>query len=229
MLRITSLGHASFRFEVPSGAVYYLDAWLGTNPFCPSAFKTVERADVFLVTHGHEDHLDENLTSIATESGAKIVAPPAVRQYLESKGAKDVEEINKGGTVAINDVRITMTDAIHGSHIGSTYPHEACGYLLRATNMPTIYVAGDTAIFPGMELLGRMYRPEVAILPIGGRYTMGPYEAAWAVKLIGCNTVVPSHYGTFPFLPGTLEEFRDHLGDAEVRVLPIGAGETVEL
>jgi L-ascorbate metabolism protein UlaG (beta-lactamase superfamily) len=229
---LTYLGHASFSLLTPEGKILYLDAWLRENPFCPEGLKTVVKADALLVTHGHGDHLDSDLSEIATRTGAKVVAPIGVRLAMEEKGFDAFEMLNTGGTVRVAGVDVTMTLAHHFSHVSSAgkgaYPHEPCGYILRAEDMPTIYFAGDTGVFADMKLIGDMYRPEVAILPIGGRFTMGPYEAAWAASLLGSKTLIPMHFGSFPFLTGTVEEFESFLkAPALVRVMR--PGETAAL
>jgi L-ascorbate metabolism protein UlaG (beta-lactamase superfamily) len=229
---LTYLGHASFSLETPQGSKFYLDAWLRENPFCPEGLKTVDRATAFLVTHGHGDHLDGDLVSIAGRLGAPVVASGAIRSYLEQAGFNCFEFVNFGGTVRVADVDITMTLAFHDSNVSAAgkgaFPHAPCGFVLRGEAIPTIYFAGDTAIFKDMELIGELYQPSVALLPIGGRATMGPYEAAKAAQMLGVTTVVPKHYGTFPFLPGKLEDFEACL-PSTIKVRAMAAGETIEL
>lgn len=233
MYRVTSLGHSSFRLELPDGRWIYFDPWLKENPACPPHLQTIERADIVLVSHGHFDHLDPTLPEIVNRTGARVIAPAAVRLYLEEKGTQGVEKINVGGSVDIGGLSITLTEGHHGSHIPvdghAEFPHESCGFVLRASSLPTIYYSGDTAAFSGMELISRMYSPEVAFLPIGGRYTMGPYEAAWATKMLGVRTVVPMHYGTLPNLPGTLEEFQQELAEEIIAIVPFKPGQTIEM
>lgn len=218
--------------DTASGLRVYLDGWFKTNPFCPEELKVPERADAFVVTHGHRDHLDHDLHQLLVESGATLVAPAAVRMALEAKGPIKSEGVNFGGTTTIGALSLTMMLAFHASHVASdedpgAWPHQPCGYILREDGMPTTYIAGDTGPFADMELIGKMYRPQVAILPIGGKFTMGPYEAAWAAKLLGAETIIPCHYNSFPMIKGTAEEFRSHL-ESPLKVVELKPGETFE-
>lgn len=232
MATLTFLGHGSFRLDV-DGVIVYLDPWLEGNPVCPPELKKVDRADVIAVTHGHQDHLDPDLPKIAEATGASIVTSPMVMAYLAKQGVQNLEFLGKGGTATVKGIKFTMTDALHQSSIRTEemagYPHEAAGFLLRAENLPTLYFAGDTGIFSGMELLGKMYQPEVALLPIGDRATMGPYEAAWATRLLGVKKVVPMHFGTFPFLTGTAEQFKEELKNDPVEVIVLEPGQSTDL
>ena len=138
------------------------------------------------------------------------------------------QAINKGGGIDLLDMRVTLTHANHSSSYNGAYSGESCGYVIELTGGPTLYVAGDTNVFSDMQLIGRIYSPDVAILPIGDHFTMGPREAAVAAELVGAGRVVASHYATFPLLTGTPEALRELL-PAGVELLAPAPGETLEL
>ncbi len=214
---LTWLGHASFRLDTPRGKRLYIDPWL-SGPTCPETERDPERVDVIAVTHGHDDHAGDTL-SLWQRFSPRVVAMVEVRAWLHAQGLDtDMESaMNKGGTVTIDDVHLTMTDAKHSSSAGDgTYLGEAAGYVIRIDDGPTLYVSGDTAVFGDMELIGDMYEPDVAILPIGGHFTMDPEGAAVALELLGVERCIPSHYGTFPLLTGTPDELRRLAPDVEI-------------
>jgi L-ascorbate metabolism protein UlaG (beta-lactamase superfamily) len=223
---LTWLGHASFRFDSPSGTRVYVDPWLG-NPRCPDGEREPERVDLIALTHAHGDHLGETL-ELWQRFSPRIVAMVELRGWLESKGVdEDVPSApNKGGTAHADGIDITLTDAKHSSSCpDGTYAGEAAGLVFRLENGTKIYFAGDTCVFGDMQLIGRIYEPDVAVLPIGGHYTMDPKEAAVALELLGVPRCVPCHYGTFPLLAGTPDELRRLAPDVEV--LSPEPGETV--
>ena len=214
---LTWLGHASFRLDTPRGKRLHIDPWL-SGPTCPETERDPERVDVIAVTHGHDDHAGDTL-SLWQRFSPRVVAMVEVRAWLHAQGLDtDMESaMNKGGTVTIDDVHLTMTDAKHSSSAGDgTYLGEAAGYVIRIDDGPTLYVSGDTAVFGDMELIGDMYEPDVAILPIGGHFTMDPEGAAVALELLGVERCIPSHYGTFPLLTGTPDELRRLAPDVEI-------------
>jgi L-ascorbate metabolism protein UlaG (beta-lactamase superfamily) len=230
-LEITFLGHASFRIGTTTGKIIYMDAWLKDNPACPETLKTVERADLFLVTHGHTDHLDPELPEILKRTGAKLVAPAAVQQFLRKAGVEKIEMINVGGTIDVDGLKITATQAFHASNIntpeGPAYPHEPFGFVVEVAPGFRIYHAGDTGLFGDMALIGELYHPDVAMLPIGDRATMGPLQASYAARMLDCRVAIPIHFGTFPMLTGTAEEFTSLLADnEEIEVKVMKPGET---
>ncbi|TGE22244.1 metal-dependent hydrolase [Hymenobacter aquaticus] len=231
------LGHASFRITTPEGRVILLDPWLTNNPFIPENLRQPERADLVLITHGHDDHFDPELPALLARTGAKVVAPAPVRYYLYEQGLapEQFEPMNVGGGISVLDLRLTMTVAQHAAHVDlpgnkSGFQHEAVGYILACSDGTVLYAAGDTGLFGDMRLLADLYQPTVALLPIGDRYTMGPREAAYAARLLRVPHVVPFHYGTFASLVGTPEQLRAHLTPADaVTVHALRAGETLAL
>ncbi len=145
---------------------------------------------------------------MAKATGATVVGIWEVMSWLGTKGVQAVEPMNKGGTITAKGLRITMTDAAHSSSFddnGIVYLGEPAGFVVKLENGQTLYYAGDTALFGDMKLIGELYRPDIAFLPIGDRFTMGPDTAAIAAKWLGVKQVVPMHWGTFPLLTGTPE------------------------
>lgn len=231
-VKITYLGHAAFKFVSPKGVVVYIDPFLSQNPKTPPEMKTVEKADLILVTHGHGDHVGDTL-SIAEKTNARIVVQPELGRYLTRKGAKNVIGMNKGGTYTSHGIAITMVHAIHSSSVTEgdqvIYTGEPAGFVIRFENGFTLYHAGDTGLFGDMKIIGELYQPEVSILPIGSHFTMDPREAAYAAKLLGSKVVIPIHYGTFPVLTGTVEDFQKWMKDVpQTKVLVVKPGETVQ-
>jgi L-ascorbate metabolism protein UlaG (beta-lactamase superfamily) len=228
-LAITWLGHGTFLLDSPGGKRVLIDPWLEGNPSCPADRKRVDSVDLILVTHGHFDHTGD-LVSVARASGATVVAIYEVAAWLEQKGIKNVSPMNKGGTQVVAGLAVTMVDARHSSAVVEdgrlVYLGEACGYVVRFEDGLTAYFAGDTALFGDMRLIGELYRPALAFLPIGDHFTMGPAEAAKAVELLGVKQVVPMHYGTFPLLTGTPAALRERLAGRDVEVLELRPGET---
>jgi L-ascorbate metabolism protein UlaG (beta-lactamase superfamily) len=224
----TWYGHSCYEVRTPGGKVILIDPWFG-NPNSPRTADSVERCDLLLVTHGHFDHMGE---AVALASRLRP-AWPCIHEmslWLARRlpgGADGSTGMNKGGTVDVAGVRVTMVHADHSAGDwnpgGETtlYLGDPAGFVVEVENGFRFYHAGDTAVFGDMRLIGELHRPELAILPIGGHYTMGPREAALAVELLGVKHVIPVHYGTFPILAGTPDQLRSELaarglGDVEV-------------
>jgi L-ascorbate metabolism protein UlaG (beta-lactamase superfamily) len=224
---LTWLGHASFRVDTPNGKRIYVDPWLG-NPKCPDSEKEPDRIDVIALTHGHGDHVGDTV-ELAKKFSPAIVAPVELKRWLGEQGAPvgETPGSNKGGTVAIDGTKFTFTNAFHSSSSeDGTYTGEACGIVITTDDGTAIYFAGDTCVFSDMQLIGRIYEPDLAVLPIGDHFTMGPREAAVALELLGVKRCVPCHYGTFPLLRGTPAELRELTPGVEI--VELAPGETTE-
>jgi L-ascorbate metabolism protein UlaG (beta-lactamase superfamily) len=230
-LTITWLGHAATRIDAPDGRVILIDPFIEHNPSTPAESKTIDRVDIMLITHGHGDNMGDAV-SLGTRFNPYIVCQNELGAYLGTKGVQNTHGGNTGGTQEIDGIRVTMVEAIHSSSVEENgqpvYVGLAVGFVIRFSDAFTIYYAGDTALFSGMELIGRLYKPDVALLPIGDYYTMGPVEAAEAVRLLGVKHVIPIHYGTFPVLTGTAEAFEQaSTGIEGVRVHTLQPGESI--
>jgi L-ascorbate metabolism protein UlaG (beta-lactamase superfamily) len=227
MTQITWLGHATFELRFDSGEVLVLDPWIEGNPAYPKDYK-ISKVDAIAISHAHFDHTNDVLP-LAKKFGPKIVAIFETASWLEKKGAKNTIGINKGGTVDLGFVKLTMTHALHSCSIKDgdnlLYGGEAAGYILTFKDGRTAYFAGDTSVFGEMQMIREIYGPELAFLPIGDFYTMGPREAAYAARLIAPKKVIPMHYGTFPALTGRPEHLAEQLGKDAIEVWPLKQGE----
>jgi L-ascorbate metabolism protein UlaG (beta-lactamase superfamily) len=205
-IKLTWLGHATFRIETPGGKTVIIDPWIMGNPACPAAEKSVKKVDVMLCTHGHSDHIGDAV-EIAKKHAPKVVGIPELVGWLEKKGVKQTSMMNKGGTQTVGDIKVTMVHADHSCGIQDgdelVYGGEACGYVVEFSNGLKIYHAGDTNVFGDMAIIRELYAPDIAMLPIGDHFTMGPREAAYACNLLKAKTVIPMHFATFPVLTGT--------------------------
>ncbi len=216
--KITWLGHSTFTVTTPSGTVVLFDPWTTGNPACPLTLKKLPRVDVVLISHGHSDHMDD-IPSIAIEHKPQVVSNYEIYLWLDSKKIGNAVPMQKGGTITIGEIEITMVNAHHSSSIADEgkviYAGEPAGYVVKFPGGFKLYHAGDTCVFGDMRIIGELYSPDVACLPIGDRFTMGPREAAYAIKLLGVRHVIPMHYHTFPLLTGTPETLREATKEIE--------------
>jgi L-ascorbate metabolism protein UlaG (beta-lactamase superfamily) len=227
-VEVTWLGHASHRIDSPNGKRIYVDPWLD-NPKCPDNEKDPERCDVIALTHGHSDHVG-SVVDISKKFTPEIVAIIELKEWVGEQGAEvgEMPGFNKGGTVEVEGIKFTLVNAFHSSGApDGSYVGEAGGLVIEFENGTTLYVAGDTCVFGDMQLIGRIYKPDVAVLPIGGHFTMDPREASVALELLGTKRCIPYHYGTFPLLTGTPDELRQQAPGVEVIELQPGESTTV--
>jgi L-ascorbate metabolism protein UlaG (beta-lactamase superfamily) len=197
------LGHACFQIEIANKTIL-IDPWLNGNPMSPIKSKDIKKADIVCVTHDHIDHLGDAF-EVCKSTNATFVSNFEIGLYAEKHGLKSIIGMNIGGSISIDDLQITMVQAFHSSNRGAP-----CGFIIKSEGK-SIYHAGDTGLFSDMKLIGKLYKPDVALIPIGGYYTMGPVEAAEAVELLNPKTVIPMHYMTFPILESS--------GDRLIKIL----------
>jgi len=227
--RITWLGHATVLVTTAKGTNILIDPFLSGNPRFPHGYEFPAKIPYILLTHGHGDHISDAVP-VARKHGSKVVAIYELADYVGKQGVSDTMGMNLGGTAQLDDVAASMVDAKHSSGAqdqhGTHYVGVAAGFVLTIAGGPVLYHAGDTTVFGDMALIRDVYRPEVAMLPIGGFYTMGPKEAAVAVRLLGAKTVLPLHFGTFPPLTGTPKELAG-LVDPGVEVVDWKPGDAI--
>jgi L-ascorbate metabolism protein UlaG (beta-lactamase superfamily) len=234
--RLTWLGASAFRLTTAAGAQIYFDPWL-ENSDCPADERSPIRVDMIILSHGHFDHVGQTLALWKTFR-PKVVAPQDVRRWLEKRGVERDDRLgpDMGGTILVGDATISLTDARHsGGSPEGDYGGAPCGFVLRLPDTPSLYFAGDTCTFGDMQLIGRMHRPDIAILPIGGHYTMDPAGAALALELLGVKRCIPCHYRYFAdppppraVLPGKPHHLRALVPD-DVEIIAPAPGETIVL
>ncbi|TMG18964.1 MAG: metal-dependent hydrolase [Chloroflexi bacterium] len=227
----TWVGHGTWKVRSAKGKEILIDPWVMNNPAAPEMLKTVDKCDLMLITHGHFDHIHDAL-EIARKTKSTIVCNHEISVWLGSKGL-DGEKIvggNQGGTIEAEGIKVTLVHAEHSCGITEDghliYGGEACGLVIEFENGFTIYFAGDTDVFGDMALIAQLSKFDVAFLPIGDFYTMGPERAAKAVELLGVKTVVAMHFATFPVLTGRPNQLQELVGPG-VKVLDIKPGDTV--
>ena len=234
--KLTWLGHATFLLETPGKKRVLIDPWITGNPACPEALRDPGAVDLILLSHGHSDHTGDVIRLAKEKQPAGVLAMVELAGWLGSQGVEKAVGFNKGGSYQAEGITVTLTHAHHSSSMegpdGSiVYTGEPAGLIITLEDGYRIYFAGDTCVFGDMALIGELYEPDLAMLPIGDFFTMGPREAAKAVELLGVRRVLGMHYGTFPALHGTPQGLRDELakrGLQDVVVEELSPGDTLE-
>jgi L-ascorbate metabolism protein UlaG (beta-lactamase superfamily) len=224
-MEITWLGHGTVQLVLPGGETLVFDPWIDGNPAYAAGY-SIRRCDTIFVSHGHFDHIHD-VIPLAKRFDPKVVGIYETCEWLGKKGVRQVAAMNKGGSQRVGSVTATMVHAVHSCGItdddGSIiYGGEAAGYVITFDDGRAIYFAGDTNVFTDMELIAELYKPELAFLPIGDLFTMGPREAALACRLLKVKTVIPMHFGTFPPLTGRPEALQKLAPETEIRELKPG-------
>ncbi|RME59336.1 MAG: metal-dependent hydrolase [Candidatus Dadabacteria bacterium] len=226
----TYCGHSAVLFTTSSGKTVAIDPWLEGNPRCPEELRNPKSIDLIVLSHGHTDHAGD-IFRLCKEFNCQVAATFELAMLLIRGGVSQdrVIPMNKGGTIEWEGLRVTLTHAFHSSSFelnGETfYAGEACSVVL-SSGSGNIFHAGDTDIFSDLKLLGELYKPKVAFVPIGDVFTMGPKEAALAAKWLNCSLAVPIHYKTFPQLTGTYSEFESECRNREVVCKEVEPGQT---
>jgi L-ascorbate metabolism protein UlaG (beta-lactamase superfamily) len=229
-IKLTWLGHSTFKIETPAGHIVLIDPWVSGNPSTPADMKKFDTVDALLCTHGHFDHIGDAV-DLAKQHNPLVVGIFELCTWMEKKGAKRTSPMNKGGSQMVLDMSVTMVHAQHSCGITDgdqiVYGGEAAGYVIQFENGLKIYHSGDTNVFGDMRLIHELYHPDIAMIPIGDRFTMGAREAAYACELLRPKSVVPMHFGTFPMLTGTAAEFKRQAADVGVEVVEMYPGQTL--
>ena len=236
-------GQSAFKITTPGGKIILIDPFITKNPKTPKELKDLsklEKIDLILVTHGHGDHVGDT-AQLSETSGAKVAMNADMGHTFALLGWVPYDRLirfNKSGPITPigKDIRVTMVHAEHSSDVVHTDPTtkkktihtggEPSGYIVELENGFKIYHAGDTGVFSDMKFIGEYYKPDLALLPIGGHFTMDPAHAAYAVRnLLKVSRVIPMHYGTFPPLKGTPREFKQQLAGYDTEVIEMEPGE----
>jgi L-ascorbate metabolism protein UlaG (beta-lactamase superfamily) len=240
------LGQAATKLTTPSGKVIVIDPFLTNNPKTPPAYKNLDalgKVDAILVTHGHADHVGD-VKALAERTGARVLGPAgliATLTSLEWVSAEKAVRFGKGGRVTPLGPQITITQvrAEHSSEVAVTDPTtkkttiypggEPCGFIIEVESGLKIYHMGDTGLFGDLRLIGEYYQPDLIMIPIGGHFVMDPRDAAYATReMLKPKYAIPFHYGTFPVLKGTPQEYQAALGQTATQVFPISPGDKLQ-
>lgn len=230
--KLTYLGHSTVLCELQNGETILIDPWVTNNPRCPDMLKNLDRVDAILITHGHADHMGDAVEIAKKHQPKIVVGTYEICNWLESQGVENCSGMNIGGTQDVLSTRVTQVQALHTSSFAADgdklYGDNPTGYVVRLDNGYTFYHAGDTALFLDMQLIADLYRPTLALLPIGDHFTMDPHQAARACKFLEVREAIPIHWGTFPLLTGTPKMFKKEIKSLGVNceVITLEPGES---
>jgi L-ascorbate metabolism protein UlaG (beta-lactamase superfamily) len=228
--RVTWLGHSTMLVQTAKGTNILIDPFIAGNPSYPKSFSLPSKIQFILLSHGHSDHISDAVP-VANRHGSTVVAIFELAAYIGKKGVANTIGMNLGGTVQLGDVAATMVEAKHSSAAEDAHgTHDvgvAAGFVLTVEDGTVLYHSGDTAVFGDMALIRELYAPKAIMIPIGGHFTMGPKEAAIAVRLLGPQVVLPMHFGTFPPLKGTPDQLAGMI-DSSVKVVRWKPGDEYE-
>jgi len=212
---ITWLGHATLQLTLSDGRVVLIDPWLTGNPSCPANLKKPTRCDMICLTHGHSDHIGDVAALVKAFNPVVFGNYDLCTVLSKQCGGGRFEGMNTGGSLTVDGVRVTLTQAFHSSGVetagGLMYGGMPNGVVTAAPGLATVYHAGDTDVFGDMKLIAQLHAPKVGILPIGDRFTMGAKGAALAAEMLQPAAILPCHYKTFPLLAQSAEPFREAL------------------
>ena len=248
-IEVLWLGHATFRITSVTGKVIVIDPFVTTNPRTPAKYKDLAalgKVDLILITHGHRDHLYD-VSELAKLTGAQVIASYELSKSLVTAGLLDAAKtpvgMNKGGSISPlgPGIKIHMVPASHSSSVDMTEMNRpewkggrlldggsAVGYVVELENGFRIYHTGDTDVFGDMALIGRRLKPDLALVCIGGYFTMDPEGAAFAMReYIKPKQVIAMHYGTFPVINRTPAEFKAALGNSPIKMIEAKPGEPI--
>lgn len=227
---VTWLGHATVLIVTAKGTSILIDPFIEQNPKFPKGYKLPDKIDLALATHGHGDHIAD-LVNVAKKHDSTVVGMVELVGWALSKDVKNAVGMNLGGSWKYEDVTVSIVEAKHSSGISDgnqvIYGGEPSGFVITVTDGPVLYHAGDTCVFLDMQLIRELYHPQLAMLPIGDHYTMGPKAAAMAARYLGVTSVLPIHYGTFSVLTGTPDELSRALDGSSIEVNAISPGESL--
>lgn len=227
---LTWLGHSAVLITTAKGTNVLIDPFLKDNPAYPKSYKLPEKIDLILLTHGHFDHIADAVP-LAKEHGSTVVAIFELATWVGSKGVEKTVGMNMGGTFHFEDLAVTMVEAKHSSCINDgdqvLYGGDPAGYVIKIAGGPILYHSGDTSVFGDMQIIRELYQPEIGFLPIGDHYTMGPQQAALALKLLGLKTLIPIHHGTFPVLTGKPSDLSPLVQGLGVEIKALAPGESL--
>lgn len=228
------LGHSTIVITTSCNSKIVIDPFLQNNPLCPEAFKTLTDISFVGLTHGHSDHTADVLP-LFQNNNPRLFATYELASLVAADGvpSESIEFMNKGGRVRLSEEKHLYASLTHAQHSNSyttkngetKYAGEACGIILELPDKKKVYHMGDTSLFGDLEMIGKTYAPDIALIPIGDRFTMGPCEAATAAKLLAAKIVIPIHWGTFGLLTGTPEEFVSALDDSSIKATVLQPGE----